>query len=242
MNQSPMNTNVLYSLTKISSNRKTGPIPVSSSSNVTCPDSCSFKNGGCYGMGGPALIHWRRISEGVKGVQWEEFCNEIKKIKRGQIWRHNQVGDLVGINEVIDGNSLKMLVAANDGKLGYTYSHKPVISSDTVSEQLASDNRKAVEHANKNGFTINLSCDSLMEADLKHNLNIGPVVVVLNSKTTDKVVYTPEGKKVVICPATYKDDVTCNSCQLCQKQRKCIVGFPAHGNAQNKVNAILAKK
>ena len=54
-------------------------------------------------MGGPALINWRRLDEGIRGVQWEDFCNEVKKIRRGQIWRHNQVGDLVGINEVIDG-------------------------------------------------------------------------------------------------------------------------------------------
>jgi hypothetical protein len=209
----------------------------------TCPDTCSFKKNGCYGLGGPVLIHWRKLSNGLKGEQWNDFCNTVKtKIRRGQIWRHNQVGDLVGDNNLIDGPALKLLVEANKGKLGYTYSHKGVITSDKLSEQTAENNRQAIKHANENGFTVNLSADSIKEADEKVNLNIGPVVVVLNSKTENKSIFTPQGKKIIICPATYRDDVTCASCQLCQKQRSCIVGFPAHGNAKNKVNEIISKK
>lgn len=35
-----------YYLTKVSKNRKVGPIPVATSSKATCPDSCPFRNGG----------------------------------------------------------------------------------------------------------------------------------------------------------------------------------------------------
>jgi len=230
----------MFSLTLVSSNRKTGPIPVSMSDSSTCPDSCSFKNGGCYGYGGPVLIHWRRLNEGLKGVLWKEFCDTVKKkIHQGQLWRHNSVGDLIGDNQIIDGECLKLLVEANKGKKGYTYSHKPVIISETVDASLAKNNRDAIAHANKNGFTINLSSDNLKQADEKAKLNIGPVVVVLNSQTKGKVVFTPEGRKVVVCPATYRDDVDCASCQLCQKQRSCIVGFPAHGNSFRKVDKMV---
>jgi len=52
-------------------------------------------------------------------------------------------------------------------------------------------------------------------------------------------VTTPAGRKVATCPATYRDDVTCASCQLCQrKDRKVIVGFPAHGMRKKAASAI----
>jgi hypothetical protein len=45
---------------------------------------------------------------------------------------------------------------------------------------------------------------------------------------------------VVICPATQRDDVSCASCQLCQRQRTAIVGFPAHGSRHRVINLRLA--
>ena len=55
------------------------------------------------------------------------------------------------------------------------------------------------------------------------------------------VTVTPEGWAVKTCPATYRDDVTCQSCQLCQRRdRKVIVGFPAHG-MRKKAAATVAR-
>lgn len=232
----------MFSLTLVSSNRKTGPIPVSMSDSSTCPDSCSFKNGGCYGYGGPVLIHWRRLNEGLKGVLWKEFCDTVKKkIHRDQLWRHNAVGDLIGDNQIIDGESLKMLVSANKGKKGFSYSHKPVIVTESVSEETAKNNRDAIEHANKNGFTINLSADNLSQADDKAALGIAPVVVVLPHDAKETT-FTPGGRKVIICPATYKEGVDCANCKLCQRQRGVIIGFPAHGNAFKKVSRMVTEQ
>ena len=67
----------------------------------------------------------------------------------------------------------------------------------------------------------------------------GPVVVVLPSTTTANTT-TPAGRPVVICPATQRDDVSCASCQLCQRQRTAIVGFPAHGARHRVINLRLA--
>ena len=38
----------MYHLTKVSSNRKTGPIPVSTTTSDSCPPTCSLKGAGCY--------------------------------------------------------------------------------------------------------------------------------------------------------------------------------------------------
>lgn len=86
----------------------------------------------------------------------------------------------------------------------------------------------------RGGFTINLSGNNLGHADTLADLNIGPVVVVLPSAVKTNTV-TPKGRKVVVCPATQRDDVSCATCGLCQKARRSvIVGFPAHGSGKKK--------
>jgi hypothetical protein len=132
---------------------------------------------------------------------------------------------------MIDHPALRQLVAANTGKRGFTYTHKPMH---------VAANRVSVKHANEHGFTVNLSADTLAEADELAALNIAPVVVVLDAKEGERHdVTTPEGRKVATCPATYRDNVTCASCQLCQRRdRKVIVGFPAHGSGKKAAAAV----
>ena len=45
-----------FRLTRVSTNRKTGPIPVATSSSDTCPTTCPLLTGGCYGKGGPLRL------------------------------------------------------------------------------------------------------------------------------------------------------------------------------------------
>lgn len=219
----------LFHLTRVSRNVKTGPIPVSTSSAITCPDACPFKEKACYAKGGPLNIHWRKVTEGKAGVSWEEFCRNIAALPKGQLWRHNQAGDLPGNGDTLDTFALDVLVVANKGRKGFTYTHKPLESRH---EQLA------VAHANRNGFTVNLSANNPAHADSLYDLGIGPVVTVLPESQAENSV-TPKGRKIVVCPATIRDDVSCATCGLCQKvKRDCIVGFPAHGNGRKAASAI----
>ena len=67
---------------------------------------------------------------------------------------------------------------------------------------------------------------------------IPAVVVVDNSKDTPT--HTPDGHKVVVCPAQIRD-TNCVDCGLCaQAKRKCVVAFLAHGNRAKKLNATLS--
>ncbi len=153
----------------------------------------------------------------------------------GNIWRHNQAGDLPGVNHALDTSKLAELVAANAaaGMRGFTYTHKPLRSAKE---------RKAIAGANAAGFTINLSGNSPAHADTLVDLRIGPVVTVLPADVHGNVdLHTPAGRRIVVCPATYRDDVTCASCQLCQRaERKTIVGFPAHGQSRAKASQAVA--
>ncbi len=222
-------------LTLRSSNAKTGPIPVSSTERASCPPSCPFINR-CYGESGfHTRMHWDKIDKGERGSNWSGFLERVRSIPAGSLWRHNQVGDLAGKGEKVDARKLGQLTKANQGRRGYTYTHKPVISGVH-----AKANAKAIEEANKAGFTINLSGNNPAHADRLANLGIAPVVTVVARETPD-VSYTPQGRKIVVCPAQQRDDVTCASCGLCARQRSVIVGFRAHGVNAAKVEQLSAR-
>ena len=213
--------------TQKSSNVKTGNIPVTISPSKTCPSSCPLKGAGCYADIGPLMIHWKAVDKN-QGVTWNQLCNKISELEPGTVWRHNQAGDLPGQGNRIDRAALRELVTANRGRRGFTYTHKP----------LTQKNISAIKTANKRGFTINLSANNLQHADQLAAKKIAPVVVVLNSEQSENTV-TPKGRKVVVCPATQRDDVTCKSCKLCAiKDRNFIVGFPAHGVRKRHANEI----
>jgi hypothetical protein len=126
---------------------------------------------------------------------------------------------------------LSDLVKAQSGKRGFTYTHKPMDSAH---------NREAVKAANEGGFTVNLSANNLAHADTLSALGIAPVVVVLPIDSPAKV-QTPAGRKVIVCPAQQRNNVTCETCGLCQKSaRSVIVGFRAHGSSRKLVEAIAS--
>jgi len=178
-------------LTLKSRNKKTGPIPVSTSSAETCPDACPLKAAGCYAAHGPLAMRWQEVTSGTHGTaSWDAFCASIAALPAGQAWRHNQAGDLPGKNNAIDRGKLAKLVDANAGKLGWTYTHKPMTRAA---------NRDAVAKANAGGFVVNLSADTLAEADQLADLAIAPVVVVLDApEGTRAAAQTPAGRRVVI--------------------------------------------
>jgi hypothetical protein len=210
-------------LTMVSGNSKTGPIPVSTTYAASCPDVCPLKKGGCYAEIGPLALHWRKVE--TVGDTWEDFCDKIKGLRNGTFWRHNAAGDLLHDKQVIDKKTLSMLVRANKGKMGFTYTHHDM--------QIAS-NRMVVAKANAYGFTVNLSANNLQHADELLAYGIAPVASVV-ALDHPKLSYTPKGNKVVVCPATYRNDVTCDSCRLCQRaDRRCVVAFPVHGVAKKK--------
>ena len=218
-------------LTPISGNKKTGPIPVSTSSKDTCPNSCPLKAGGCYAKGGPLAIHWDKVTKSERGDSWPEFIKKIKALPKGQLWRHNQAGDLAGVNGRIDERKMNDLIKANRGKRGFTYTHKP----------MGGLNHHLIKQANAGGFTVNLSANSVRHADklLEHGV---PVVTVLPIDAP-KVSRTPKGAKVIRCPATNGDKVTCSTCALCaNSSRDYVIGFPAHGSGAKKANIIATTR
>jgi hypothetical protein len=220
-----------FHLTLKSSNVKTGPIPVSTSSAVTCPPTCPFNNGeGCYAGSGPLALHWKAVTNGTRGDQFADFLDKIQALPNGQLWRHNQAGDLPGNGVEIDGAALGDLVKVNFNKRGFTYTHyDPSISN----------NAKYIKGANQFGFTVNLSANTPAHADELSALNIAPVVTVLPANQVENS-YTPGGRKIVVCPATIRDDISCSTCKLCAvSDRLVIIGFPVHGTQKKRAARVF---
>lgn len=224
-----------------SSNAKTGPIAVSTSDRETCPTDCAFKGNGCYAEQGPLGGLWRAMSAAGAGgtfkngkntmlaLSWEDLCKRVAALPAGVMFRHNQAGDLPRIGGKIDRNALTLLTRASKGKKAFTYTHHNVLQD--------ADNREAVKEAVDAGFIINLSANSLKHADALYDLGIAPVAVVVPVDQTSNTT-TPKGRKVVVCPATIRDDVSCASCGLCARMRDAIIGFPAHGAAKRKASSV----
>jgi hypothetical protein len=233
-----------------SRNSKVGAMPVSTTSRNTCPDSCPLKASGCYAESGPLAMLWAALSKATPGktfqragqtmqsLTWTQFVHAVAALPEATLWRHNQAGDLPGKSDAIDVAALSTLVKANQGRRGFTYTHKPLTGPHGAC------NAAAIAAANAAGFTVNLSADNLAEADQLAKSGVGPVVVVLPDTVQGNAdISTPQGRRVSICPATYRDDVSCATCQLCQRQnRKSVVGFPAHGASKRKASAVASNQ
>lgn len=216
--------------TRESKNVKTGPIPVTMTDRDSCPTSCSLRERGCYAEESRnSRIHWSRISK--YGMSWADFLAHVRALPPGQLWRHNEAGDLPGIGDAIDKTKLLSLVEANRGRRGFTFTHKPL-----------KGNRQLIKTAVRNGFTINLSADSIAQADTLFKTGL-PVTVVVPASWPSRATRSPGGNIVVVCPAQRRDDMTCATCKLCAiPDRGLIVAFRAHGLRKALVSEIVKSK
>ena len=238
--------------TEKSRNEKVGETLVTTSSRKTCPDTCPLKAGGCYAAHSHLGAMWTKITnaapdathidhgKGKVALRSEaDLVEAIKRVPAGQAWRLNQAGDLPRQKSRanhIGRRALMRIAHANRdaGALGFTFTHYPVTGGDAA----AAHNREAITEAIAAGFAINLSADNLDDADKKANLAFAPVAVVLPADQSENTT-TPAGRRVVVCPATQRDDVQCVSCRLCARiNRNVIVGFPAHGAGKAKAETI----
>ncbi len=222
----------MFHITPKSKNAKVGKMAVTTSTATTCPSACPFRDNGCYAESGPLKLHWIKVTKGERGDDWPTFLGKIKDMPEGSKWRHNQAGDLPGDTQDLDSTKCVDLAKANKGKRGFTYTHYDVLDNF--------QNAITVNIMNNLGFTVNVSANNLEHADKLCDMDIAPVATVLPIEQTTNTV-TPKGRKVVVCPATYKDDVSCSDCMLCEKRdRKVIVGFPAHGTSKKKAAMVAA--
>ena len=106
-----------FHITRVSSNKKTGPIPVTTSSENTCPSTCPLYGKGCYAKAGPLALHWRKVSDEneKRSLSFSDFIAGIKSLPKGQLFRHNQAGDLPHYHGYIKEEETNALIKASKG-------------------------------------------------------------------------------------------------------------------------------
>ena len=183
---------------------------------------------GCYASAGyHTNNHWNKVTSGERGTPLAGLCEQVRKLPEGQLWRHNVAGDLLPTPEgTIDSRALWDLGAANTGRRGFTYTHYAP----------EGENLEAIEGANRAGFTVNISANNASEAVSLKASTSAPVVTIVPEG------FWSEGNKagdIVRCPAEYREGVTCETCQLCQRaDRVVIVGFTVHGQQAKQADII----
>lgn len=234
-------------------NEKVGPIAALMLERATCPDICPLHAAGCYAENPPMAFTWDRLSDGRLGHEWPEIMRQIARLPRGVALRIGQAGDLPGANRVIDDGEFLSLVSAARHR-GHrpilAYTHKPVLGVAVE----AVHNRQLISRAVATGFILNLSANNGRHADFLSELALAPVAVVLphdygrrarhgdwsetvsewrdrveRAERDQAVLSTPNGRRVIVCPAMYTD-TTCAECMICSHPRNgAIIGFPTHG-------------
>lgn len=233
-----------------SSNKKTGDIMQSYSSRSTCPESCVFKNNGCYAEGFHTKMVWDRCEDKTDaryvvngghlrlGLLEGAFNKLRKNPTRGSIlFRHNVAGDIaVEGTSLIDDNRVGTIAVAIEeankvvGEIikGYTYTHCTI-------DLNASD---IIHDAAKRGFLINASCETAEEARRAKDLGINAVIASVDPKETEKELKAM-GLYGAQCPAQVKEGMDCNRCQLCAKNRKVVIIFGIHGSHKGKARKAI---
>ena len=236
-----------------SSNKKTGDIIQSYSSRATCPDSCIFKKNGCYADDYTTSRQWNRcdnpqdtryvsnseqLSISLKAAVFDKLRKnpDCKKV----LFRHNVAGDIATEGtSFIDKNRVetivKAIVEANkvvDNVLhGYTYTHCKIDDNAVGIIQDASSKR----------FLINASCETVGEVKHAKSFGINAVIASVNPEETKKELKNI-GLHSIQCPAQVREDVDCNKCQLCAKNRKTVIIFAVHGKASKKASKVIMLK
>ncbi len=224
---------VRFHLTTRSTNAKTGPMAVSTSSRVTCSPVCPFlpqNGGGCYAQSYPLNLHWLKVTNAERGVGFKEFCAQLRSLPANSKFRHNQAGDLYHNNGRISRTFVKELTSSVRHLRAFTYTHHSL----TMGENLS-----LIKYMNRQGFTVNVSTESEAAADSAIAAGL-PAVMVVKSDETRQSWRTPAGNMVLVCPAQRIEDKTCADCMLCHKRGcKVIIGFLAHGTGKRKAEASL---
>jgi len=223
---------------------KLGYITSTRTTTDTCPKSCAFlKSKECYDQHGNSNIHRVKHDRNeYTSYSFDEFLAHVRNFTA--TFRGFAGGDLWGKGDRIYRRKLSQFANECDEwrRRPIIYTHKPIKGVHRRgSEANRQGNLKALRLVQKQSdeVTVNVSCESLKEADRAVDLGLD-AVVVLPHDANDKghVSFTPGGKKILHCPATW-DNVTCggtpftracgNGKAICTQRGHPIVGFPGHG-------------
>jgi len=150
----------VWSLSFPSSNSKTGPIAVSSTSRLTCPSSCVLAGyQGCYVKAGfHTRLHLDRLSGGRVGARATAFIRQVMALPAGVLFRHcaacDQWPNPVGSLRIDQG--LLIQLARTTGHLRSELFHTHF--------RMGTANQATLRLAAAHGLVVNASTESSSQA------------------------------------------------------------------------------
>ncbi len=194
----------------MTTDKKVGPVMASYSPLDTCPDSCSFKSGGCYAW---ELFYLRvlgkKISDGrIKIRTIEEAFNNSRR--SAKIVRHRVAGDIVGD---VDGTMRECEFADENNLINIGYTH---------------DWRNPESQKLKKWFRA--SCNTLEEMQEAIDMGWSVTITAYGENIPKKTKLL--NRRAVLCPAQVDKRIDCNTCKMCKTSgttKDTIIIFETHG-------------
>lgn len=225
-----------------SGNSKTGPIPVTSRPQSTCPTTCLFYDNGCYGenRGANPKTLFQLADEGSKPLSANTIIAMLaqrgspKRFKGRElrrvlpILRDREVGDILAPDGSIDRSWLVNVTyaCAKVGLTPFGYTHVPFATRTDIPV----------------GYVMNTSCET--PEDIYSSWERGLPATVVGDR--DVLASLMPEARFVSCPAEDRP-VTCAECGLCAKPSRMteprkapVIVFKPHGRAAKKVWAAVA--
>ena len=225
-------------VTARSGNTKTGPIPVTSRGQWSCPTSCPFMGSGCYGenhrIGGGSTLF--QVAEEAERTWTTESLavamSQSDRPRKGQvrqrmIVRDREVGDVLDEDGEVDHEYLQMVTDAAHmvGRRPFGYTHVPGLTADDVPD----------------GYVMNASCETPEQVADAHRRGL-PAVIVGDH---DGLALADPEHRYAACPAESRD-ITCAECGLCAQpgrmkfpHRAAVIVFEPHGAQRRKARAAV---
>ena len=220
-------------LTLNSSNKKTGPIAVSTNGWSTCPADCAMLKR-CYARKGyHTRIHGDMVERGERGDSFEEFAIKLSRLPEWMLYRGQVGGDLWHfLGKISRYHVLKVADSVSHLWNAWTYTHhKP-----------DRHNAPTIREAIKRGFTINISTDGVeMEEGRLRKEGLDDAVryfkrglpTVCAVPADSKPTFVHKGVTFVQCPEQRSDKIQCATCNngnpFCsQADRNFVVTFNLH--------------
>lgn len=210
---------------ELSQNRKLGYVSSTYASQVSCPESCPFRNAGCYAENGRMALHTRKLNDSPVSDYIEVAEAEAAAIRTlsGRFpLRLHVVGDCKTKEAAEIVSKAADEHRAKRGQPAWSYTH----AHDVPREAWGN-------------VSILRSCESAEQVEQAFEAGYAAAMVVPEFKKDSAYEVAP-GLTGIPCPEMTGRAQSCEECGLCMRDDKLrasrrVILFAAHGNRKKTV-------
>jgi hypothetical protein len=217
-----------------SQNQKLGGVSTTYAAQVSCPDTCVFRNNGCYAeSSGP--IGWMTTRMNTAAAEAAATIMDVANAEAESIrgltgkrdLRLHTLGDCKTNESARTVAGAAMEHMAKFGRRAWTYTHGWM----------------AVLRESWLGVSVLASCETVKQVRLAHARGYAAAIVVQEHPEDGKA-YKSEEYTIIPCPEQTGRAASCAECRLCwddQKlhARKAVIAFATHGGREGAANGAL---